>query len=260
MKQYSRVTYGQRCQILSFLQTKMPIAEIASRLGFHKSSIYRELRRNSFKKTFESPIVYEPVRAQRLAIDRYKRCRKKLKISGQLCLYVENGLKKFWSPEQIAGRLKYENVAHVTHQSIYRFIQGTVREGYLRHGGRKQRRRRIHFKMLKRPQWMKNISERPEACAKRQRIGDWERDTMFAKERKALLVCTDRKSRYTKIGRIGSCKTEEVAFITKELLTLTGKKVFSITNDNGVEFMSSKRPLNSEVYHCDPFRPQQRGQ
>ena len=53
-----------------------------------------------------------------------------------------------------------------------------------------------------------------------------------------------------------TCK--EVNKLTHTLITETGKKYHTITNDNGCEFKSNKH-LTSKVYFCEPLRPQQRG-
>jgi transposase, IS30 family len=65
MKQYSRVSYEQRCQIYAFLQVKLSIPEIARRLSFNKSTIYREISRNKLQAG------YLPRPAQEEAQKRY---------------------------------------------------------------------------------------------------------------------------------------------------------------------------------------------
>lgn len=111
---------------------------------------------------------------------------------------------------------------------------------------------------MKRPEWMKSIRERPAIVDQRSRIGDWERDTMYVKDRKTLLVLTERKSRFTIVSKLQTHNAREVAQITRKLLQDTGKKTYSVTNDNGGEFrFKEKEPYN--VYWCEPHKPQQRG-
>jgi len=90
------------------------------------------------------------------------------------------------------------------------------------------------------------------------RIGDWERDSMLISNRRHILVCTDRKSRFTKITPLESIKVKDVAQVTLALLKKTGRRVHTITNDNGPEFKHSPK-LPVPVYFCDPRKPQQRG-
>lgn len=51
---------------------------------------------------------------------------------------------------------------------------------------------------MAKPDWIIGIKHRPQIANERRRIGDWERDTMYVKDRKTILVLTDRKTRYVK--------------------------------------------------------------
>jgi IS30 family transposase len=90
--------------------------------------------------------------------------------------------------------------------------------------------------LMARPKWMIGIKQRPKAVDSRSRFGDWERDTMYTKNRGFLLVCLERKSRLIKIAELKTHKAEEVAVTTTKLLKKAGRRVFTVTNDNGVEF------------------------
>ena len=101
MNAYRRVTFADRCHINAYLKSKLSLAEIARLTGFHKSSISREIKRNSSQ-------VYNPQAAQRLSSERFKRCRRKLKIVGELESLVCEKIIGKWSPEQLCGRLRRE--------------------------------------------------------------------------------------------------------------------------------------------------------
>lgn len=251
MKHYRRVTYEDRCQIFAFLQAKVPISIISVRLGFDKSTIYRELNRNS------SPRSYSPEKATAKAADRYERCRRHLKIVPELEKQILHLLKQDLSPEQITGRLRVEHHNTVSVPTIYRHI----------------RRRRIDFKvylrrngktgagrLLQRKYREKNrlsIHARPTIVDQRKRLGDWERDGMYLANKRQLLIFTDRKSRFTKLVRMESIRPVDVTKLTYKTLKNIGK-IHTITNDNGPEFRDSKS-LPYPAYHCDPGRPDQRG-
>lgn len=68
MGKYRRMTLDVRCQIKAYLQAGFSVAKISKELGYHKSSIYRELARNSSKKN------YSPAIAEKLSLSRKKRC------------------------------------------------------------------------------------------------------------------------------------------------------------------------------------------
>ncbi len=46
---YSQITLEDRRLLEQFIRAKMPVTEIALRLGRHRSTIYREIKRNSFE-------------------------------------------------------------------------------------------------------------------------------------------------------------------------------------------------------------------
>lgn len=256
MRKYTRVSYGVRCQIFALLQAKLSIQEIADQVGFHKTTIYREIKRNSVIKGqgVYRPKVYDPIDATYLAKMRFKRCRRKLKVRGQLERKVVSLLQNYWTPEQIAGRLKHEKVAVVSHQSIYTFIHRKKQYAkYLPYQGmrfyRHRRNRKGRFEYCK-----THISQRPQSAKDRSRIGHWERDLMYANS-KAILVCTDRKSRFTLIKAINAATADIVTKQTHLLLQSSNRKVQSVTNDNGSEFKNTDYP----TYWCDPYKPWQRG-
>lgn len=257
MKRYSRVTYVARCQIFSLLQSNTPIITIARILGLHRSTIYREIKRNSSKTGLRNPLVYRPEPAHILAFRRYKNCRRPSKIQGRIQEVVLEKLKKRWTPQQIAGRITLEGPTSLSHESIYRYIRRNPSlESFLVRNSRVRRQKRA--RTWDRPLRFASIHQRPVECRDRVRLGDWERDTMFAKDREALLVCADRKSRYCLLSRLSSIHHQEVAKATVQLMNRSINPVQTITNDNGLEFRSPQK-LGPEIYFCDPQKPQQRG-
>ncbi len=257
MNKYSRVSYELRCQISALLQAKFTIPEIAESLGFHKSTIYRELKRNTTLYDRLQGRPYDPVRAHKLCRRRFRRCRKKTKVVGRVKRIVKSGLRERWSPELIAGRIRLEKIDTISHETVYRFVRHNPQFAkYLKFYGRRGYGR--YRQKKERPGWMLNIKLRPDIANRRGRIGDWERDTMYAKYRKTILVLTERKSRYTKLSKLKTHKASEVAKKTYELLKATGKRVYTITNDNGGEFRW-KHKEKYKVFYCDPYKPQQRG-
>jgi transposase, IS30 family len=251
LKKYSRVSYEVRCQIYALLETKISVPGIAKRLGYNKSSIYREIKRNSYWRG------YRPHLANQLAVKRFKSCKRKTKISGSIEKIVQSGLKEGWSPEQVAGRIRFEKITNLSHETVYRYTRlNPEYQRFLRWHNRRGYGR--YRQRLKRPSWMVSIKHRPAIVDRRSRVGDWERDTMYVKDRKTILVLTERKTRYTILSKLESHNANEVAAKTSCLLKETGKKIFTVTNDNGGEFRSkSKEPYN--VYWCEPHKPQQRG-
>jgi IS30 family transposase len=79
---------------------------------------------------------------------------------------------------------------------------------------------------------------------------------MYCANRKLLLVCTDRKSRYTCITKLDNYTIKHATQRTSEILQ--GKPVHTLTNDNGPEFRDGPN-MKVPVYFCDPMKPHQRG-
>lgn len=251
---YRRVTNEQRRMIEYCLSLEMSQIAIAQHLKLHKSTICRELKRNRVGRK------YIPEKAGQLAKRRFKACRRPRLIQGELEIAVMNKLRDKWSPEQITGRFRLEGTPSVSHQTIYRFV---------RRRGKRERRinlRRFNkrgagrHRMRKRKKRLAGLSimNRPDIANRRGRFGDWERDCMYGANRKVLLVCTERKSKYTKLAKIPKLTANDVGILTQSLLDSTGRKVFSVTNDNGSEF-ADPCLVKARVFYCQPYKPQQRG-
>src|ERR1700722_18429015 len=101
MKHYTPITPRERMRIEIFLGMEIPIDEIAQRLRRHRSTIYRELKRNrSNNETYKGNI------ADKKAYLRRNRGVISIKNNVYLQNYIKKGLAKGWSPEQISGRMK----------------------------------------------------------------------------------------------------------------------------------------------------------
>jgi transposase, IS30 family len=253
MRSYRRVAYEDRCQIQAFLQVKVSKKEMARSLGFHRSTIYRELLRNRLHRR-----GYIAGRANKKAVLRVRGCRRPRLIQGELADFVVNRLMEGWSPEQICGRLNRERGTTLSVPTVYRFVhqhwhafKDCLRWFNRRGGGRLRMRRYKRSIGL-------SIRARPEAANLRSRRGDWERDLFRVANQKQFLICTDRKSRYTKLAKAPVFTAKNIASLTGVLLQTTKTKVHTITNDNGTEFKDVSS-LKIPIYFCDPRRPQQRG-
>ena len=96
-----QITLSEREQVAQFRSQQLTKAEIARRLGRHRSTIGRELARNS------DGASYWPSRAQQKAQARRLQRPRKMD-EAQLSERVRQGLVRYWSPEQIAGRAARE--------------------------------------------------------------------------------------------------------------------------------------------------------
>lgn len=262
MTAYRRVAYEDRCQIEAWIAAKKSQVEIAKRLGFDKSTISRELKRNNLGSEVAQ---YRPKEAQVFADERKRRCRRPERLRGELEQIVRNKLSQKWSPEQISGRLLRERKVRISVETIYRYIRARPSEAScwqqsLRRYKKRGAGRYLYRKKAALTPWKIPISKRPLLAQKRKRFGDWERDTMFGANRQMMLVCAERKSRFVKWDRVQEPKSLHLCRQTQELLDSSKlpHPLRSITNDNGGELQDGFA-FKVPVYYCDPHSPQQRG-
>lgn len=260
MSKYRRVTQEDRIRIKDALDAGLTNSAIADKLGFDKSTICREVHRNSGLRG------YKPKQAQRMAGRRQEHRSWLRKWDGHLERRVRKLLKKKWSPEQISERLKLEGHASVSHERVYQFIaEDRINGGVLWKNLRYSRRRRKHrFPSQDRRGQIQNavsIERRPAGANNRSRFGHWERDTMVGGERKTgVLVCVERKSRYTRLAKLPRKTADRTAKATVRLLKHLPCK--SITNDRGQEFQAHERvadTLGVKIYFCHPYTSSERG-
>lgn len=252
MNQYSRVSYAERCQIFACLQAKLSVPEIANLLNRHKTTIYREIKRNS-----QGIRLYRPVSAQNKTEARVIAKFKEKKIQGEFEELIIRLLKSGLSAEQVSGRLKIENHDSVSTETIYKYINSSRETRKLRITYNRRGFSRYRKLKMKSRQGL-SIHDRPKIINSRARFGDWERDGMYGANKKQLLVLTERKSRFTLLEALPNVRSKTVSELTLKTLLRSKGPIKSLTNDNGTEFRG-ENTLGIPIYYCDPLKPQQRG-
>jgi IS30 family transposase len=229
------------------------IRQIGRELGRDGSTVSRELRRNR-----DGQGSYYSGQAQDRALERRRWARRPRKLKeGPVRRSVERGLGLYWSPEQISGRREIRSWSTVSKMTIYRHI-GTYRETlgrYLRGPRRRRgnRRERIHDRTM--------IDERPGEVDRRERVGDWESDTIRGPMDSKACVAThvDRKSYYL-VARLLDERTGEQ--MNRETVKgMQGLPVHTLTVDNGMEFGSFKKleeSLAAKIYFAHKKCPWER--
>src|SRR5215210_5908985 len=207
MMSYHQLTLEERYQIYAFKKAGFTQSRIAREISVAKSTTSRELRRNRGGRG------YRPKQAHCLAQSRCQSKNNATTIKPKTWRKVESLILKDWSPEQISGYLRSQGQPPVSHERIYQHIYSDKQQGgsLYTHLRLKKRRRKRYGKYDKRGQIpnRKSIDDRPEAVAKRERIGDWEADTIIGKSHKqAIVSIVERKSRLTRLEKV-SRKTEK---------------------------------------------------
>ena len=177
-------------------------------------------------------------------------------------------LKEDYSPEQIAGYCKKENIECVSHERIYQHIWANKKDGgnlheHLRRQGRKYRKRGNKKDTRGIIKDRVDIDERPEIVEKKERFGDFEIDTIIGKNHKgAIVTINDRASGYLWMQKVSKRTAEAVYEATVSLLSKIKKFIKTITGDNGKEFAFHKRiakKLDVNFYFAKPYHSWERG-
>ena len=262
----------ERRTIEDMLNAKMSVREIATEIGRHFSTVYRDIKRNGYTDT-ELPELngYYGVVAQKTATQRRARRRKLVRLV-DLRNAVIGQLKEGWSPEQIAGRMKLErHPMRVSHETIYRYAyskDGRAEKFYRhlpehRHRRRPRGTRRHHGRRFLDEL---AIAHRPEAIADRSQFGHWECDlVMFRKEfgKANVTSLVERVSRFAVVLKNPDRQSKPVMeSLIESLSPLPAHARRSITFDRGTEFTAwrhLKAGLGIDPWFCDPQSPWQKG-
>ena len=249
-------------------------AVIGARLGRHRSTIGREIARNS---VIRWPASYRASPAQASAEARAARPKtRKLARCARLAERVQTDLAQEWSPEQIQWRLLTEFPddveMRVSHETIYQalYVQGRgrlkrelitcLRTGRTLRKPRRQvgvRRTRIVDMVL--------IAERPPEVDDRRVPGHWEGDLITGTANKtAIGTLVERTTRFVMLLHLpvdhGAVAVGDA--IAAAILTLPEALRRTLTWDQGVELAGHAQlhiDTDIDVYFCDPHSPWQRG-
>ena len=255
------------------LATNKSMRSIAAALGKDRSTVYREIARNS-----SSGGDYLPYAADQAAAVRRARPKDaKLVVNQALRAQVEDGLARRLSPEQIAQRLRLDfpddQDMRVSHETIYQALYFQARGGLkkqvqtaLRTG---RTRRKPHRKEGQRTQRfidpMIMISDRPAEIEDRAVPGHWEGDLITgAHNKSAIGTLVERSTRYTMLLHLphGHDAEQVRDALIATMTTLPAHLRGSLTWDQGAEMASHKLftiATDMAVYFCDPASPWQRG-
>jgi len=255
-----QLTVSDREQIAQFRSQGLSRAEIGRRLGRHRSTIGRELTRNS------DGASYGASSAQHKALARRKHRPRKLDDE-RLNSYVRSGLVWRWSPEQIAGRsrrhFRRQPRRWLSHSTIYRWIAShPLRrhwQSFLRFG-RRGRQPETRGKLPAQAE----IAGRPAVVDQRRRFGDWEGDTIVGKQRRGgLVTLVERKSGFALVGKVQRLKARNVTRATTRQFALLPRGLRrTATFDNGKEFAGHERITRAtgiDIYFARPYHAWERG-
>jgi transposase, IS30 family len=265
------LTLEDREEISRCLAMRMTNKEVAEHTGRDESVICREIARNGGRER------YRAHRAQTRA--EQERCRtkaRKMDADPALRRRVMSGLRLGCSPDQVAGRLKYDRACGhpgevVSHEAIYTWLYALPKGELARLGielrsSREQRKPRGRTKTPgARIVGMRSIEDRPEEVAGRQVPGHWEGDLIVGKNgATAAGTLVERKSRFTAIVPLPFGRTADQvrAALIESVKDLPAQLVKSLTWDQGTEMADHAAfslATDIDVYFAHPHSPWERG-
>jgi IS30 family transposase len=274
MEGYHHLTYEERVRIETLLGESRNAAQIALRLGCHRSTVRRELQRNG-----NADGSYRAASAHQRA-GRRPRGRPPAKIrpptlaepqGNATWQFVREKLcDEHWSPQLIAGRLGLRQPqAAVCMETIYRFIYHPAQlpARWWRHLLRQRAaRRKRSGRATLRAQSKRgpSIDLRCAAANTRSAFGHWEADLLcFARQLGVILHVVERRSRFRFALILPGKHAQPLALkLIAAFDALPAVLRDTLTMDNGSEFAAWRLlydEFHIECYFCHPYAAWQKG-
>ena len=225
---YFHLTITDRIKIETYLELGLKPCQIANKLGVHKSTISRELRR--------CQNGYSAALAQEQYDHRAKQKGRKSRLTPKLKKEIEDGLKSSWSPEQICGRYQLEQKAMVAFKTIYNWLYAGLIDldlSVLRRKGktRQPKETRGTFRIGT------SIAKRPKEVRNRENFGHWELDTVVSsrgKSKGCLATFLERKTHFYLAFKIPDRIAKSMFSAIEQLCKLFPKEALkTFTSDKG---------------------------
>jgi len=263
---HKQFTKEDRKTIEYYLRCHWKYKRIGELLERPVGTIRREVERNRC-----SDGIYRYGEAHKKYLARRKTAKQpqcKLPNDEGLRKKVEQGLRKLDSPEQIAGSLRRVGLV-ISHETIYQWIYGerSDLQCFLRCQKGQWRRKRGTKKREKkrRLQQFHPIAARPAVVDTRERLGDWEGDTVIGKNKKhRILTYVERKSGFACAEVLHEVSAPLIQDASVRLFTkIPRKKKKTLTFDRGLEFGGEdtllEKRLHMDIFRANPYHSWERG-
>lgn len=256
-------THTDRVLLQKLLIIGKSVPFCAEALGFHVSTVYRELKRGQATTVIGYSVRLAQDRADNLRTQANQQHRK-LFSGSKLAKQVLHWLRQYYSPDQIGDKL------HLSHSTIYRWLWSQGRHfidriwKYLRHPKLRRAygtKRRAKQRELLKKRW---IEERPLGANNRSRYGHWEGDTVVGRDRSGYIATfVDRKSGYLLAALMTKKEAKQFQVSAERcLVTIPAAYRQTLTLDNGTEmanFEEIERRTELKVYFAHPYHSWERG-
>lgn len=262
----AHITNAERSEIAILLQKKYSHHDIANALDRDQSTISREIERNCVNGVYDPRKAKTKARVRRMQ-SKYQGMKVRQRPKLEACIIEK--LQAHWTPEEIAGYLKYrqDTLPYVSAKSIYKWLYSAYGQRYCsllpkqRFHPKKQRKTKAKRVMI--PNRI-GIEKRPQEANDRSEYGHGECDTMVSGKRHgstaALAIVEDRKSRETRLKKIPNLKPSTMASALKKMGKTLPLK--TLTFDNGIEnkdHASVAASLTIQTFFCNPYHSWEKG-
>jgi IS30 family transposase len=251
-----KITAADRGKIEILLLNCTP-KQVATVIGVHKSTIYREIRKGLDENgKYSSETAQEYTEKKKLN----SVFQPKIDTCIELKNYVINGLRKGWSPEEIAGRSKYENQEFsICAESIYVWIynQKECWYQYLRCG--KKHRTKVKGRKSKKLHIPNRVSIHKRNA---NGFGHFEGDSVIFKDKKVITTFNERMSGFAVFVKQERRFAVQTGASQIQVLQKYSGIVKTLTLDNGLEHVAHESVTaitQVAIYFADPYSSWQRG-
>lgn len=267
---YKHFTSDERNELSALIRAGIRQNRIAELLDKSPAAICQEIGRNSFDEKYNAGYAKKQTKERRInANQRFRKLEHNLWLRKYVIKKIKEGI---WSPEQITGRLKLkypdDKQRHIGKDAIYAYVY-SKRKDLVKHlrcqKGKYRRQYGTRIREARRKEMeKKRIDTRPLVVESRERIGDWEGDTIVGGEKTIhILTHVERRS-----GILFADKLERAtAELTKEKTIKRFEKIsrdkkYTITYDNGTTFAEhemTEKETGMDIYFAYPYHSWERG-
>jgi IS30 family transposase len=263
---YTHLSRDDRIRLDVLLRTGLFISDCAKKLGFSRQSVSSEVNRNGGRKKYNPYHANRKAKRIRLMANQSHR---KWHSNNWYTKVTIRLLGSGWSPEQVTGRILLElDQKPFSMATIYNNVNPDKELSKLLPRKHNKYRRRKDGNQRKKEREELNpkrsIDMRPEIINTRERIGDWEADTIIGKERKSrVLTHVERKSGYLLANLLYDVTAEKISLESiQSFRRIPKNKQKTITYDNGTEFADwelTEQELGMTAYFAHPYHSWERG-
>ncbi|WP_317201128.1 IS30 family transposase [Janthinobacterium sp.] len=270
-KIYKHLTTQERAVVMTMRDDLCSIRSIAKRLCRSASTIGREIKRTAGAGVYDANRAHLQCQARRAVPRRMA----KLQAGSVLLEVVRHQLRLFWSPQQIARKLRLlwpdnpeKTVSHETiYNAIYLHPRGELKReliACLRHHNQVRKPRSRGTDRRGQIPDMQSIHIRPPEIEERLIPGHWEGDLIKgAGNRSSVGTLVERTTGFVVLAKMDNATTKAVvdsfsAVLNREPAAMRK----TMTYDQGREMHGHKtltERTGVQIYFADPHSPWQRG-